>query len=99
MDPATEHVYRNKSDQDLELLHIGPHDEGITTKQSEWQSKIDECQRGLDQVFQVKTHANSPLSPCQVFANGTKEAKFEHDRGLDVAHKLEEETSALHRIR
>jgi hypothetical protein len=89
VDPATQHVYRYKSDQNLELLHIGPHDEWISTKQSKWQSKIDEAQRSLDQMFKIETHANSPLPPCQVFANGAKEAKLEHNRSLDVAHKLE----------
>ena len=89
VDPATQHVYRHKSDQDLELLHIGPHDEGIATEQGEWQSKIDERQRSLNQMLQVETHANSPLSPSQVLANGTKEAKLKHDCSLDMAHKLE----------
>jgi hypothetical protein len=86
--PATEHVYRHESDQDLELLHIGPHDEGIATEEGEWQSKIDERQGSLDQVLQVETHANSPLSPCQMLGNSAKEAKFEHDRSLYVADKL-----------
>jgi hypothetical protein len=81
-------VYRHESDQDLELLHIGPHDEGIATEQGEWQSKIDERQGSLDQVLQVETHANSPLSPCQMLGNSAKEAKFEHDRSLYVADKL-----------
>ena len=74
MDPATEHVNRHKSDQNLELLHVGPHDEWISTKQGEWQSKIDERQRSLDEMFQVKTHADGPLSPCQMLAHGAKEA-------------------------
>jgi hypothetical protein len=91
VDPATEHVDRHESDQDLELLHIGPHDEGITAKQGEWQSEIDERQRSLDQMLQVETHTNSPLSPCKVLADSAKEAKLKHDRGLDVADKLEGE--------
>lgn len=91
VDPATEHVYRYKSDQNLELLHVGPHDEGVTTEQGEWQSKIDERQRSLDQMLKVETHAYSPLSPCQMLANSAKETKFKHDGSLDVAHKLEEQ--------
>ena len=42
VDPATQHVYRHKSDQNLELLHVGPHYEGVTAKQGEWQSDIYE---------------------------------------------------------
>ena len=99
MDPATEHMYRHKSDQDLELLHIGPHDEGIATKQCEWKSKIDKRQRGLHQMLQVETHTHSPLSPCQVLTNGTEETKLEHDGSLHVAHKLEEWTSVLYLVR
>ena len=81
-------MYRHKSDQDFELLHVGPHDERIATKQGEWQSKIDESQGSLDQMLQVEAHADGPLSPCQVLANGAKETEFKHDGSLDVAHKL-----------
>ena len=40
-------------------------------------------------MFQVKTHADGPLSPCKVLANSAKETEFKHDGSLYVAHKLE----------
>lgn len=90
MDPSTEHMYRHKSDQDLELLHVGPHDEGIPAKQGERESEIEERHGSLDQMLQVEAHANSPLSPCQVLPDSAEEAKFEHDCSLYVADKLED---------
>lgn len=36
VDPATQHVYGHKSDQNLELLHVGPHDERVAAEQGEW---------------------------------------------------------------
>jgi hypothetical protein len=32
VDPATQHVDGYKSDEDLELLHVGPQDERISTE-------------------------------------------------------------------
>ena len=88
MDPPAQHVYGNQSYQNPELLHIRPQDEGISTEKSERQSQVDECQRGLDQVFQVEAHADHSLSPCQMLADGAKEAKLEHDRSLYMSDKL-----------